>query len=588
MGTPLGDRGWLEAAVVSGEVLVPGNEVRSHIWSLVDADRDGPVIHHLLTFTTDRRLSARRTIFALLYQLSLRNSHWPRVADAAEPALDDVDPQVRRSAAALLVATAQPDRTLSALDASTDPVARIALVDAISWDRGAQHHAILERLRRDLVPAVRLLANIAVFTREDPAAWPTLDDAIHADLEPSGGVLNWPGSRLELTGGEHWARVLTGLDREQDCYAWVERLTNRSESPQVRLEGVRMALAAMRQWRAAPGRLTPILTGLLEDEISEVRSTALHTVAASLTASRLAADELTALLDDPELGAVAATALGSVGDHRAVPHLVRLMLSDSDEPRLAEAFTAVARAGAAPQVPVAAARQILAALPDTCAPDLPMRVLAAFGPAAAAAVPELIARLEGAENDTPSCAIHVLGRIGPAAAAAATPLRRYPTQGATLALLHVTSDRGVADTYLAGRPEQPVRRDGIASALLTWLVEHGGLTARQHRQLWALFRAPGFGQLRSAGALWLHEGPAVAAELLGVLPDYLYDDLCGREALRVLAAMGSHARPVLDRLDRFVASRHRAGMNIGDFDAEMRADEMLHAAAIATRQKIAE
>ncbi|MGC5286232.1 hypothetical protein [Micromonospora sp. DT231] len=94
--------------------------------------------------------------------------------------------------------------------------------------------------------------------------------------------------------------------------------------------------------------------------------------------------------------------------------------------------------------------------------------------------------------------------------------------------------------------------------------------------------------MRSAGALWLHEGPAVAAELLGVLPDYLYDDLCGREALRVLAAMGSHARPVLDRMDRFVASRHRAGMNIGDFDAEMRADEMLHAAAVATRQKIAE
>jgi hypothetical protein len=51
--------------------------------------------------------------------------------------------------------------------------------------------------------------------------------------------------------------------------------------------------------------------------------------------------------------------------------------------------------------------------------------------------------------------------------------------------------------------------------------------------------------------------------------------------------MGSHAQPVLDRLDRFVASRHRAGMNIGDDDAEMRADEILLTATIAARQKLA-
>ncbi|MGC4747057.1 hypothetical protein ACLQ28_15570 [Micromonospora sp. DT201] len=588
LASPLGDWGWLEVGVVSGDVLVPGSDVRSHIWHWVKADRDGPMTRRLLTFTTDRRLSARRTIFELLHQLCFQNPHWLLVADAAESALNDVDPQVRRTAATLLVGTAEPDRAMSALAASTDPVVRIAFVDAMPWNKVAQHQTILERLRSDLVPAVRLLANIAVFSRDDPAAWPALDAAILADLELCAGVLKGPGIRLEQTGGERWARALTGLDREQDCYAWAERLTNRSASPQVRLEGVRMALAAMREWRAAPGRVTPMLTGLLQDEMPDVRSAALHTLAASLTASRLAAGELAAVLDDPELGAVAATALGSVGDHRAVPHLVRLMLSGSGEPRLAEAFKAVAQAGADPHASVAAARQILAALPDSCSPALPMRVLAAFGPAAAAAVPELIARLEGAENDTPDCAIYVLGRIGPAAGAAAALLQQYPTQGATLALLKVTSDRAVAEQYLAGRPEQPGRRDWIASALLTWLAEHGGLTARQHKQLRSLFRGPSFGQLKSARALWLHDGPAVAAELLEFLPKYLYDDLYGRRALRVLAAMGSHARPVLDRLDRLVASRHRAGMNIGDVDAEMRADEMLHAAAIAAHREIAE
>jgi hypothetical protein len=413
-----------------------------------------------------------------------------------------------------------------------------------------------------------------VFSEDDPATWPTLNAAIRADLEACAGVLDAPGSRFPETAGQHWARALTRLDREEDCCAWAERLANLAESPETRREGVRMAVAAMRKWRAAPGRVTPMLTALLKEEPSEVRSAALHALAASLTASRLAADDLAAVLDDPDLGEVAATALGSVGDHRAVPHLVRLMLSDNDEPRLAEAFRVVARSGADPQAPVAAARQILAAHPDSYAPELPMRVLATIGPAAAAAVPELIAKLQGAENDTPDWAFYVLGQIGPAAAAAVPLLRQYPTQGATFALLQVTSDRMVAERYLAQLPEEP-RRGRFASMLLTWLAEHDGLTVRQHKQLRSLFRVHGFGQVESAGALWLHEGPAVAAELLEVLPQYLSDDLYAPKVLRVFASMGSHARPILDQLDRFVASRHRAGFNIGDLDAEMRADEVM-------------
>lgn len=328
-----------------------------------------------------------------------------------------------------------------------------------------------------------------------------------------------------------------------------------------------------------------MLTGLIGEQPSELRSAALRALASSLTASRLAADDLAAMMDDPELGAVAATALGCAGDHRAVPQLVRLLHSEGTEPRLAAAFRAVARAGADPQAPVAAVRQILAALPDSCAPELPMRVLAAFGPAAAAAVPELIARLEGAENDTPDWAFYVLGQIGPAAAAAVPVLRDYPTQGARSALLKITSDRAVAERYLAGCPEE-LRRGRFASELLTWLAENGGLTTRQHKQLRSLFNVPGPEQVESAGALWLHEGPAVADELLTVLPTYLSDDLYGPKVLRVITAMGSHARPILDRLDQFIASRRRAGSNIGDDDAEMRADEMLLAAMIAAREQI--
>ncbi|MCW3820430.1 HEAT repeat domain-containing protein [Micromonospora sp. DR5-3] len=576
----------METGIVSGDLLVPGNHARSWIFETVQADRDGPLTHRLLTFTTDGRALVRRTVFELLGQLCFQHSDWPLVASATELALSDVDLPVRRIAAALLVHIVEPDRAMAVLNASTDPFVRIGLMHAILRRKVPEHQAILDRLRSDPVPAIRLLANIAVFNRDDSVAWPALDAAIRTDLEVSISVLNALGSPYAETAGELWARALTGLDRVQDCCAWAERLANPAESSQVRLEGVRMAVGAMRAWRSAPARVAPMLTGLLGEKPSEVRSAALRALALSLTASRLGADDLAAVMDDPDLGAVAATALGCVGDHRAVPHLVRLMLSDSDEPRLAEAFRAVARAGADPEAPVAAARQILAALPDSCAPELPMRVLAVFGPAAAAAVPELIARLEGAENDTPDWAFYVLGQIGPAAAAAAPGLREYPTQGATSALLKVTSDRAVAERYLAGCPEE-LRRGRFASELLTWLAEHGGLTVRQHKQLWSLFRVPGFEQVESAGALWLHEGPAVADELLAVLPKYLSDDLYGPKVLRVLTAMGSHARPILDRLDRFIASRRRAAFNIGDEDAEMRADEMLLAATIAAREQIA-
>ncbi|MEU4560983.1 hypothetical protein AB0F72_21600 [Actinoplanes sp. NPDC023936] len=608
---PLNDGGWLAAAVLSGEVLIPGNDVRSRVFAEVRADRDGSVTRHLLTFAADDRTPVRRTVFELLAQLFSQKSGPPSVADAAAAALAAADPQVRRTAATLLVSTADPDRATAALHACSDPVARIALVDAMTWASAPRHRPDLNRLRSDPVPAIRLLANVALFDRDDPAAWAGLDAAVRADLDASAGVLDAPGSCLRLTAGERWARVLTGFDREEDCYAWVRRLTDPAANPQVRREGVRMAVEAMRQWRAAPARLTPVLTDLLKENPSGVRSSALRALAASVTASRLAADDLAATLDDPELGAPAAVALGSAGDHRAVPHLVRLMLAGSspaggslaggslaggslaggslagsDEPRLAEAFRAVARAGADPRAPVAAARQILAEQPDPCAAALPMRVLAAFGSAAVAALPELMAMIRALEKDTPDCVFGVLGRIGPAAEAAVPLLRQYSTQGATLALLRITSDRAVADRYLAGRPEQ-LRHGRLASKLLTWLAGHGGLTARQHRQLRSLFQRPGFGQAESAGAVWLHEGPPAAAELLEVLEGYLSDDMLGPEALRVLTAMGPHALPMVDRLDRFTASRRRAGFSIGDMDAEMRADEMLLAATLDARERIA-
>ena len=75
--------------------------------------------------------------------------------------------------------------------------------------------------------------------------------------------------------------------------------------------------------------------------------------------------------------------------------------------------------------------------------------------------------------------------------------------------------------------------------------------------------------------------------LLEQLPKYVDDDAFGPEALRVLAAMGAYARPILDQLDHFVRARRRAAVYLGNADAEMRADELLLAAAISARDRIA-
>ncbi|MEU4770865.1 hypothetical protein [Micromonospora sp. NPDC023644] len=59
-----------------------------------------------------------------------------------------------------------------------------------------------------------------------------------------------------------------------------------------------------------------------------------------------------------------------------------------------------------------------------------------------------------------------------------------------------------------------------------------------------------------------------------------------RPAMEALATMGPHAQPVIPVLDRLISSRHRVPVYLGDFDAEMRADERLLQLALATRAQI--
>jgi hypothetical protein len=578
------------------------HEARSRIFAEVTADRDGPTARWLLTFTTDQQPAVRRSVFELLDDLSYPGDDWSVAADAAERALDDPVEPVRRAAAWLLMNAGGHDRTAAALAAAADPVVRVALVEAMT--SGALRHRNDPRwsrsvisLRSDHEPPVRLLAAVEALRSAAPADWPELDAAVRADLEASAGKLAAPGSRSTQTAGVRWAGALSGRDREDDCVDWAERLVRSAASTPVRLAGVELAVQAMRTWRAPAVRLAPVLAGLLTEGPSPERSAAARALGDSLTATRLTADPLLAMTDDPEIGDTIATALGSVGDLRVVPQLARLMHSDVRELRLTEALHAVVQAGADAGLLVAAARQILCAHPEDCprcrtwtyCPVVPARrVLAAFGPAAAGAVPDLVAKVRAvvdrdAAAESPA-EVFILGAIGPAAAAAVPVLRRYAERpgrkadSATWALVMITSDRAPADRFFAERPEN-LGRCRIAPDLLTWLADHGGLTGRQRVQLRHLFDGPGSSQIDTAGLLWRSEGPPVADVLLEQLPHYLHDDFSAPEAVRVLATMGRHARPLLGRLEEIVSARWRRPAYTDDPGIEIRADEVLLAAA---------
>ncbi|SCF25705.1 hypothetical protein GA0070618_4542 [Micromonospora echinospora] len=493
---------------------------------------------------------------------------------------------------------------------SSDPVARTALAEAL-WppllqfgDRGNQWAETVGRMRRDELPAVRFLGACSALLSADPPDWPMLDAAVRADLVPAAEALGGVGGRISWRAGERWAIALRRRDREQDAYATVAQLVRAGEGELARQAGLGIAGEAMWTWRAAPARLAPVLSAVLAEPASAVCTSAVGVVCASLTATRLVADQLAEMVVESRVSATVATALGCVGDARAVPELLRLLRGGQPHPRLGEALAAVALAVSDPTSLVATAQHVLAEHQGSChqgqdwhsSPALvAVRCLSALGPDAAVAVPDLTAVLaEAMERGALAegrLVVSALEEIGAAAAPAVPLLRQFAVSNdaaadlAVRALLRITGNRRIADDHLDSRPEE-LRRCRIAPDLFDWLVQHGGLTDRQVRQLNHLFTPPGLMQARVAIAYWRQHGPPAVPALLGTLPQYLDDEAYARPAMEALAAMGPHAQPVIPALDRLIASRHRTAVYLGDFDAEMRADEQHLQLALTTRAQI--
>ncbi|WP_283137105.1 HEAT repeat domain-containing protein [Rhizohabitans arisaemae] len=411
--------GWIcSAAVAAVPFLVelassPGIEGRDEIVELL-ADLAGEA----------RRLKGERV-----------PTTWPEVWAAAVPRLLDLidDAEIGRIAVyALAAGGAQVHpRLMAAFPGESDPAARLGLVlavgelaveaadDARSWLRDLQRHADAQ---------VRLAATIALgrVAEDLDLVLASLSEGDLADWRKSPWVFGSPDTVVLMVD-----RALNGNLPVRIRLA-VEMFGH--EDPLCRQAAMRICTDLMSVSRGATVELLPLVTRFLDSPDEKLREYATHLVVASGQA-RAHADRLaSAMADEGRVGRIALWGLAWSGDERAIPGLIDCLSEKqlgfslfkhhygkssymSDPPGGPELFGRLA--GWADLLLPALRRGLSQAEGNDLKRAL-AQVLAAWGPAAAPAVPELIELLDG---EARTWAVEALGAIGPAAAPAAPKLR---------------------------------------------------------------------------------------------------------------------------------------------------------------------
>ncbi|HEX4811553.1 MAG TPA: hypothetical protein VFV66_02225 [Nonomuraea sp.] len=288
------------------------------------------------------------------------------------------------------------------------------------------------------------LACLAASRRLDPASatWRDLLDAALAPATPYNAYQAWAG------GGSRLARALCGMcggDAATDHLNIIRALISH-EKAQVRTGALQAAGDAMLRWRSASPALLPLIGAMLLDPEPENRTMSADLLAAAGTAGATFDDRLAAALEDSHrpVAIRAAWALARHGDARAVPTLVYALKHEEEDgfgpsafyngslywfcqPPLREALVACStRHGSrlAPALRSALARcwsqsgtSDSASIEELNSDSLPRfhllcDALAACGPAAAEAMPELEALLDSTH---PQLAFTVIEATGSAA-----------------------------------------------------------------------------------------------------------------------------------------------------------------------------
>ncbi|WP_152627903.1 HEAT repeat domain-containing protein [Streptacidiphilus neutrinimicus] len=601
---------WLAAALADPRGSAYG-DARSALFTVVREERNGQAARLIFGYCEHPDAEARCRTLQLLNDMSWGAQPWHAAAERARSCLADPDGTVRRSAAWLL-ATADPEHALDMVrepGSPLDPVARLALVEAMFSSHGDLTGegalTLAESLRTDPDDAVRLRAALAAVRVAPQEQWPMWEELALSCLPSAGERLGGPGSKLAVRPGWWWSLALVRQDREEAAYDWASRLLVHP-SPVARLAGVDIARGALRRWRAAPDRLSQALSAAVGDTDARVRAEAVSTICASLDNSRLCADALAELLEDPEPRTEAAMGLGRVGDQRAAVVLSGLVQTGFMARGFVEAVEGVIPPSPDPALWVDAVRGALRAADKHCSEDRwhtgcplagALAAAVSLGPAAAPLVPDLVALVDTSAPSPQTCrpwvrrrALDVLAALGPMASSAAPALlrcleREDLADTCAAVLLAVTGDRTHAERRLDQLPDT-VRAMRRVLPLMECLHLHGGLAHRHTERLCRMAQDPRRLHPRAMRLLWNVQGPGVAPLLLDLLPDYLTDDVFGLETCTLLGDMGAFAQQVIPVLEALAHRRTRIGVNTGDEDEELRIDEHLARAARSALERL--
>lgn len=497
--------------------------------------------------------------------------------------LDDPAPAVRCNAAYALAAALPPARSFGEAlrarsAAETDPAARVSMLLARAQLAREAGDPDAARWTRDLwsdpsQPAdVRTGAAVGWLCVTDaPAPEPLLDllaDAAPQVADAMKGV-PWP-DRIGRLGA--WFTAL--LDEPVAQRGMIRRLAA-SPDAESRASACTGAYVQVSTWRSATPGMVALLGDRLADPDAGVRASATRCLARTGGAAGVVADRLADRVhdEDPEIGAWAVAGLARCGDRRAVAPLAGLLGGPwpKSDRRSAGPVRLIDRLSAhAAELLPAVRRRLRDMSPrDGINRDL-VQGLGAWGPAAADAVPELIACLDAWPDAT--MVATTLGRIGTGAAEAVPALRRLADEDAAVpvwACWRITgADADAAAATLARLVAAPPHR-----ARTLRLLADLGSAARPHADMIRALpsgRAHTWLPTEAAHALWCCTGEP--GEALPVLLGCL--DRVEKEpwrllpvqarAMEYLGRIGPAADAAIPALEAFLNGDRRVGISWHD------------------------